>query len=333
MSIIQSGLSVESNLSACNIKIGDIEKLITGLEAQAQGITVQKSNNETGRATDMGSETDCGICGIAKAIKRSSEIVGKISDINNDSNEIMSYAAEHADHPYAPIIMKRMQLAALRSKKTTLQIKKTTAKGVRDILLEAETGTGSAGTMVIAAPIMVILMAFKALCSLITLVLKAIEKILNLLPKILSVAAQSMCFFLTPRSMKKTDMKVINANQSITDKLPESVKKTILEIQNKQNKLNIPIKVATISAGAAAGLTSIKKNGKLDIPPSVCKTMEYVSAYNVMSSIESLIALLPFAEPLPKYEKLSITNPGFLVWLLTGFVPAGHKSFGIPGMP
>jgi len=334
MAIVSSALPIGKNLTACNARLKGIEKALSKLEGSLQNIdSPTKNDNETGRAYNMDNETNPGICSLTKQIAKSTEVATKIKAYNVECNEMMSYASSNLDHPYAPIIIKRTQLTALHSKKITLGIKKSASKGIRDILMNAETGTGSAGTMILAAPIMAIMMAFSALCSLITIILKGIEKILSLMPKILSVGAQSMCFFMTPKSLKKTDMTVINANSSITDKLPEAVKKTILDIQNKQQKLNIPIKVASISAGAAAGIASIKNGGKLNIPKGVCKSMEYVTAYNIISSIDNLIALLPFAEPMPKYERLSITNPGFLVWLITGFVPAGHKSFGIPFMP
>ena len=43
--------------------------------------------------------------------------------------------------------------------------------------------------------------------------------------------------------------------------------------------------------------------------------------------------LLNLSEPLPKYEKLMITNIRFLLWLTLVFEPGMKQSFGIPGMP
>jgi hypothetical protein len=46
-----------------------------------------------------------------------------------------------------------------------------------------------------------------------------------------------------------------------------------------------------------------------------------------------LLQALTDAEAVPRYEKLSITNVRFLVFLVTGFEPAGKNTFGIPGFP
>ena len=48
----------------------------------------------------------------------------------------------------------------------------------------------------------------------------------------------------------------------------------------------------------------------------------------ILKSIESIVSSIPVPQALPKFEKLSLTNLGFLAWLITGFEPAGLKSFG-----
>ena len=135
---------------------------------------------------------------------------------------------------------------------------------------------------------------------------------------------------MTPKSLKKTEMNVVNINQSITDRLGAPLKKAVMEILQAVKKANVPVKVAAIAAGAAAGEMSIAQGKELTIP---CKSLELVNPEKLSNMLNKLLAFILSADPLPKYENLSIKNPGFLLWLMTGFLPAGKLSFGIPGMP
>ena len=138
---------------------------------------------------------------------------------------------------------------------------------------------------------------------------------------------------MTPKSLKKTEMNVVNINQSITDRLGAPLKKAVMEILQAVKKANVPVKVAAIAAGAAAGAMSIAQGKELTIPNSICKSLELVNHEKLSNMLNKLLAFILSADPLPKYENLSIKNPGFLLWLMTGFLPAGKLSFGIPGMP
>lgn len=136
-------------------------------------------------------------------------------------------------------------------------------------------------------------------------------------------------FLHDPEEYEKTDMTIANQNSSISDRVPQSMKLAIEKIEDGMAVANTAVKTATIASGAALGVASLA-DGKFEIPQSVCKTMEIMTAASMMASIDKLLLLIPTAYPLPKYEELSLTNVGFLVWLVTGFIPAGAKSFGLP---
>ena len=53
----------------------------------------------------------------------------------------------------------------------------------------------------------------------------------------------------------------------------------------------------------------------------------------IRNAVTILMQMLVDADAVPRYEKLSISNIRFLVFLVTGFEPAGKRTFGIPGFP
>lgn len=57
------------------------------------------------------------------------------------------------------------------------------------------------------------------------------------------------------------------------------------------------------------------------------------SIKNVLSKIDKILGLLLIKDVIPKYEKLTISNIKFILFLTTTFCVDGAKHFGIPGYP
>ena len=51
----------------------------------------------------------------------------------------------------------------------------------------------------------------------------------------------------------------------------------------------------------------------------------------IRNDVTMLMNTIVDADAVPRYEKLSVSNIRVLVFLVTGFEPAGKKTFGIPG--
>ena len=49
--------------------------------------------------------------------------------------------------------------------------------------------------------------------------------------------------------------------------------------------------------------------------------------------LQITLSLLIINDPFPAYEKLSLSNIGFSIFLFSKFVPGGARSFGLPGFP
>lgn len=318
----------------CDIRVSRIEQEVASVEADMQQTQISTSSDrELGPANNPKNDTDPSTSATTEKIKRSKASIIKLEGYTNELNEMMQGCINFSQYIVVQIVMKHIQVCTLSIKRVILKIKRDIALSTKEILVKAAGGTGSGNCAEISIPVSTTLTEYKAISILISGVVKSLEMVLKFLPSIMSVEPHKMCFFMTPKSFKKTDMKVINSNGSICDKLPESVKTAIVTLENVHKVANISIKVASIAAGGAAMVASAKKKGPIEIPDNMCKAMECVNVYNMITSISNTLALLPFADPMPKYEKLSITNIGFLTWLITGFVPAGHKSFGIMGMP
>ena len=64
-----------------------------------------------------------------------------------------------------------------------------------------------------------------------------------------------------------------------------------------------------------------------------CKHLQLLDPEKIIKGIEFIVQLIPIPQALPKYEKISIINLGYVAWLLTSFELGGKRSFGMPGMP
>lgn len=259
------------------------------------------------------------VSGITKVVKRLGEYMSDVKDIMGEVTKFIAYNV-------GQYLLKRLEILYLKMKKIMLKFKKWVAEFKKRIILMF-TSLAESDTMgSIAAAIMGFL---SVLSAAIAAILEGLEVMLNMIPPILSVEAKTMVLFMTPKSMIKQDMIAKNPNLSITDKMPDFVKEQISKLYFMAVEANNKVKNA-IMATLTAGAEKILKDDSLAEKIESANMTDAVEM-GVMKAVEALIDLTIFPEALPKFEKLNITNPSFLAWLVTSFEPAAQRSFGIPG--
>lgn len=224
------------------------------------------------------------------------------------------------------VVLKRLQLCLLRAKRLVVKIKLKIAEITKKLLIAMISGKGSS----IPNPVIEAINAvFMALGTAINVVLQLIETFMSAVSAgPLGVNPQGMTFFFTPKSMNMTKITVLNPNSAIGDRYPQPVYITLFNIRKSVDVANAAIKKAALVAGAAAGAVSIMSdNPKFGISNKLSR----INPGKLQKAVDLAEDLIPIPLGLPRYEKLKFTNLGFLAFLITGFEPAVHKSFGIPG--
>lgn len=224
------------------------------------------------------------------------------------------------------VVLKRLQLCLLRAKRLVVKIKLKIAEITKKLLIAMISGKGSS----IPNPVIEAINAvFMALGTAINVVLQLIETFMSAVSAgPLGVNPQGMTFFFTPKSMNMTKITVLNPNSAIGDRYPQPVYITLFNIKKSVDVANAAIKKAALVAGAAAGAVSIMSNNPKF---GISNKLSRINPGKLQKAVDLAEDLIPIPLGLPRYEKLKFTNLGFLAFLITGFEPAAHKSFGIPG--
>jgi hypothetical protein len=185
---------------------------------------------------------------------------------------------------------------------------------MRSLLIGLDNKCGSGITAALNAAVVAIMAVFKALAIAVYAVMMAVKLILDMMPPMISVGAESMCFFLTPKSvmlgLTKVGMTCANPNKSICNRLPTAIKQAISAIEEAINIANNAIRIAMIATGAALGLACAFT--QFNIPDTLCKVLKVINPKTIIKAIDLLLSLLPIPDPLPKYEKLLPINLGYL---------------------
>lgn len=271
-------------------------------------------------------ETDTEPCNIPETVNKWTEISAKVNTkVGETSGSIKLYNGCE-NNVGMQLVFKKLQLCLLRAKRLILKIKLKIAIFRKKLVLGMINGNGSAVPDPTSTSVNT---AFTVLGMAVNIVLQVVEAFLTMISiSPIGVGPQAIVFFLTPKSLYKTEAPAYNPNNSICDRFPESVKKTIHAIEKSVEKANKALKIATIAAGAASGAVEIlSKNPKF----KKNATFNKLRPGELQKQIEDYSDLLPIPMGMPKYEKLKLTNIGFMTYLITGFEPAAHKSFGIPG--
>lgn len=224
------------------------------------------------------------------------------------------------------VVLKRLQLCLLRAKRLVIKIKLKIAEITKKLLIAMISGKGSS----ISNPVIEAINAvFMTLGTAINVVLQLIETFMSAVSAgPLGVNPQGMTFFFTPKSMNMTKITVLNPNSAIGDRYPQPIYITLFNIRKAVDVANAAIKKAALVAGAAAGAVSIMSNNPKF---GISNKLSRINPGKLQKAVDLAEDLIPIPLGLPRYEKLKFTNLGFLAFLITGFEPAAHKSFGIPG--
>lgn len=275
------------------------------------------------------------MCKMIAKIKSLQKIVDSLKGLTIVLTDSMKYIVEYNINAAVEYIMKKIQILALKIKRLLVELSIKIAKMMRSLLIGLDNKCGSGITATINSAIVAIMAVFKALAIAVNAVMMAVKFILDMMPPMISVGAETMCFFLTPKSamlgLTKVEMTCANPNKSICNRLPTVIKQSISAIEEEINIANNAIRIAMIATGAAYGLACAFT--QFNIPDTLCKVLKVINPQNIIKAIDLLLSLLPIPDPLPKYEKLLPINLGYLAWLIIGFCPAGKKAFGFPGYP
>ena len=296
-----------------------------------------KNANTKEETTNTNREEDKAVkmCKMIAKIKSLQKIVDSLKGLTVVLTDSMKYIVEYNINAAVEYIMKKIQILALKIKRLLAELSIKIAKMMRSLLIGLDNKCGSGITATINSTIVAIMAVFKALAIAVNAVMMAVKFILDMMPPMISVGAETMCFFLTPKSamlgLTKVEMTCANPNKSICNRLPTVIKQSISAIEEEINIANNAIRIAMIATGAAFGLTCAFT--QFNIPDTLCKVLKVINPKNIIKAIDLLLSLLPIPDPLPKYEKLLPINLGYLAWLIIGFCPAGKKAFGFPGYP
>ena len=227
------------------------------------------------------------------------------------------------------IILKFFNILKCQIEKLILVAKRKALEISTRVMKEFINGKGSTFT----EPLNAAISALAAAGTAINAVVESLGAILSMIENapILNVKASGCCLFMTPKSMKKTDIDICNVNFSVTDLYPDFLDMSVVELVKLAEK-NLGIKKKTTIASAAAEAVSSAFDGGLK-KIGIENLSEIPYYKQIRTMILALLETVLDADPLPRYEKLNVANIRFLTYLVTGFEPAAKVSFGIPGYP
>lgn len=303
----------------------ELEDVKTSIDNYKREIeAVKTSDNYT---TDLGK-----LCYLIKVSQSWTTIISEIGDLIPRLNEIVAYCVQYPLYYLSQIIIKYTQLIALTIKKITLTVQIKIAEITRQVTIAIANGKGPAIAGAIASGAIA---AMQAIAQILNVVMQAIQTLLNALIGPLSIPAEGMCFFMTPKTIMtgqlKSDVTIANPNISIIDYLPEPIKLQIQNIIMAIDQANVPIKISFIAASAALGAGLALTGTKIEINP--CVDLSKINVQNIINAIEAILMVSIIPQPLPKYEKLLPINVGFMIFLMSGFNAGGKLAFGLPGFP
>ena len=336
MGFIVKSDTFSTNIQRINFVLELAEAQFNMYSGYIAGVLPKNANTKE-ETTNTNREEDKAIkmCKMIAKIKSLQKIVDSLKGLTVVLTDSMKYIVEYNINAAVEYIMKKIQILALKIKRLLVELSIKIAKMMRSLLIGLDNKCGSGITATINSAIVAIMAVFKALAIAINAVMMAVKFILDMMPPMISVGAETMCFFLTPKSamlgLSKVEMTCANPNKSICNRLPTVIKQSISAIEEEINIANNAIRIAMIATGAAFGLACAFT--QFNIPDTLCKVLKVINPQTIIKAIDLLLSLLPIPDPLPKYEKLLPINLGYLAWLIIGFCPAGKKAFGFPGYP
>ena len=283
---------------------------------------------EKQKIMDQIAELDQSLTVLFMKIAEIAEFLQKLLDmqtyINAFSECLVKWKNELSDSPYIRYIELLVQKIILKIERRVIIIKQKMKEIEKEILISMYYGKCVA---VLEAMYAAIIAAIVLIKEMIDKLIMAINKVISFLPDMIKVGAEAMSFFMTPKSMNSVPMPIINLRKSVIDVLDEGLRMAITEVLTQGEKA----KAASKGAYIATRISSTQLSGMV-----ACSQLPSVAipepAVIIRKAVDMLINLIPLAKPLPKYEQLNIfTNPGYLIFLITGWARAGQCAFGMPG--
>ena len=336
MSFIVKSDPFSTNIQRINFVLELAEAQFNMYSGYIAGVLPKNANTKE-ETTNTNREEDKAVkmCKMIAKIKSLQKIVDNLKGLTVVLTDSMKYIVEYAITAAVEYVMKKIQLIALKIKRLLVELSIKIAKMTKNLLLSLDNKCGSEITAALNTAMIAVMAVFKGLAVAVYSVMMTVKLILDMMPPMISVGAESMCFFLTPKSvmsgLSNVGITCTNPNKSICNRLPTVIKQAISTIEEQINLSNNAIRIAMIATGAALGLTCAFT--QFNIPETLCKVLKVINPETIIKAIDLLLSPLPIPDPLPKYEKLLPINLGYLAWLIVGFCPAGKKAFGFPGYP
>lgn len=253
----------------------------------------------------------------------------KINANGEQKDEKLEIDQQYTKYLATQIILKKFQIIKLRIEYVKVGVQITIETLIKNVYISMLSGKGSALDPNISEQISNIQKAAQAVNT-VSNVVSTILAMINSLT-ILNVNGAGMTFFPTPKSITKTDINIANANQSVTNFIPNAIDLAIEQagqLFKKNRGIEKKAKVAAMGATAAA---SVADGGTFN--PGNLGGLSKFDANAIKSAINTILQALVCAEATPRYENLKISYIRLLTFLVTGFEPAGKRTFGIPGYP
>ena len=228
-------------------------------------------------------------------------------------------------------VIKAIKLTMLTVKVAVLKGQLFVYKCLKDILSDINCERISNNLNLILAGTLEVL---KAIASIILIILKVIDTILKSLGLIgLSLDGGAMAFVFSVKAMANGIMaaKAKEANNDLSgfgimNIIDTTIEETLIKPLKTVNDKN---KVAYVAANVA--LATANSMVPDIVPISNTESLNLKELKKMVNTL--LLSIFTPSEPMPKYERLSVINLRYLMWLQMYFEPAMKQSFGMPGMP
>ncbi len=313
--------SIPTKIDLCKIQ----EVLMILDKVQNAMINVQ--NVMTSSITNVLSDTSQDVTNLNEGVDATkTDVKNKLS--KDSSTAQLSVDSKYTKYLATQIILKNFQILKYRIEMIKTGVQITIATLTKSVISGLLCGKGSAKDPINATMSSTMTSAAAAANT----ILSVIDSIVTMINSvnIMNVNGAGMAFFPTPKSITKVDISISNSNQSTTNNIPDSVNQMISKSENQIRESNGKIKQAKILSMGAAGASSAS-SGNFDA--GSFGNLPKFDPSIIRNAVTILMQMLVDADAVPRYEKLSISNIRFLAFLVTGFEPAGKRTFGIPGFP
>lgn len=232
-------------------------------------------------------------------------------------------------------IVKALKITILFAKKCILYGKRFVYKSLRWVLQTAANGKV---TNALYSAYVAVINFIQANIKIIDTIMQVITNLLNSLIGF-TLDGGAMGFFITPKSIlsgitipaPQLTMTPMNINQDIFTNIADSLISPLEEAIRTSDVLKKNSDALKMTSDIATNAAAVANGGELE--PISTPEVDPFDLTALKTSIAVVLSTLALPEPMPKYERLSVTNLGYLTWLITSFEPTMKKCFGFPGYP